>query len=299
MAEKDVVEKTLESYNDVFADIINVLIFKGKRKINPDDLINATARSQYKLGSKIRDQERDVAKYWGNCKLHMALYGIENQTNVDKDMPLRCFGYDGAAYRHQLTEFEEYTDEEGNVHKKDVPRYPVITLVLYFGSGEWDKYKYLHETMEIDEDLREYVNDYKINVVSISKLDRATVDMFTSDFKIVADYFWQLENNGNYDPSPQEIEHVYEICQLMSLLTGDDRFDDAAEKILNAEKGKGSMCKVFDDAEARGEARGEDRINKLNSLLKEAGRIDDLLKACTDKVFQKKLMAEFASQLAV
>ena len=236
-----------------------------------------------------------MAKYWGNCKLHMALYGIENQTNVDKDMPLRCFGYDGAAYRHQLTEFEEYTDEEGNVHKKDVPRYPVITLVLYFGSGEWDKYKYLHETMEIDEDLREYVNDYKINVVSISKLDRATVDMFTSDFKIVADYFWQLENNGNYDPSPQEIEHVYEICQLMSLLTGDDRFDDAAEKILNAEKGESSMCKAFDDAEAR----GEDRINKLNNLLKEAGRIDDLLKACTDKVFQKKLMAEFASQLAV
>ena len=38
MAEKDVVEKTLESYNDVFADIINVLIFKGKRKINPDEL---------------------------------------------------------------------------------------------------------------------------------------------------------------------------------------------------------------------------------------------------------------------
>jgi hypothetical protein len=148
----------------------------------------------------------------------MALYGIENQTNVDKDMPLRCFGYDGAAYRHQLTEFEEYTDEEGNVHKKDVPRYPVITLVLYFGSGEWDKYKYLHETMEIDEDLREYVNDYKINVVSISKLDRATVDMFTSDFKIVADYFWQLENNGNYDPSPQEIEHVYEIW--VSEITG-------------------------------------------------------------------------------
>ena len=59
------------------------------------------------------------------------------------------------------------------------------------------------------------------------------------------------------------------------------------------------MCKAMEDLIARGEARGEDRINKLNSLLKEAGRIDDLLKACTDKVFQKKLMAEFASQLAV
>lgn len=61
MAEKDVAEKTLESYNDVFADIVNVLIFKGKCKIKPDELTNAIARSQYKLGSKIRDQERDVA----------------------------------------------------------------------------------------------------------------------------------------------------------------------------------------------------------------------------------------------
>ena len=30
MAEKDAAEKTLESYNDVFADIVNVLLFKGK-----------------------------------------------------------------------------------------------------------------------------------------------------------------------------------------------------------------------------------------------------------------------------
>ncbi len=28
MAEKDMIEKTLESYNDVFADIVNVLLFK-------------------------------------------------------------------------------------------------------------------------------------------------------------------------------------------------------------------------------------------------------------------------------
>lgn len=29
MGEKDIIEKTLESYNDVFADIVNVLLFKG------------------------------------------------------------------------------------------------------------------------------------------------------------------------------------------------------------------------------------------------------------------------------
>ncbi|MDO5392952.1 MAG: transposase, partial [Eubacteriales bacterium] len=31
MAEKDVTEKILESYNDVFSDIVNVLLFQGKQ----------------------------------------------------------------------------------------------------------------------------------------------------------------------------------------------------------------------------------------------------------------------------
>lgn len=38
VAEKDIAEKTLEGYNDVFADIANVLLFNGRRLIKPDDL---------------------------------------------------------------------------------------------------------------------------------------------------------------------------------------------------------------------------------------------------------------------
>ena len=33
MGSKDIVEKTLESYNDVFADIVNVLLFDGDEVI--------------------------------------------------------------------------------------------------------------------------------------------------------------------------------------------------------------------------------------------------------------------------
>ena len=33
MGQKDIAEKTLEEYNDVFADIVNVLIFNGKRTV--------------------------------------------------------------------------------------------------------------------------------------------------------------------------------------------------------------------------------------------------------------------------
>ena len=32
----------------------------------------------------------------------IVLLGLENQTAIDADMPLRCLTYDGASYRSQL-----------------------------------------------------------------------------------------------------------------------------------------------------------------------------------------------------
>ena len=38
MGQKDIAEKRLESYNDVFADIVNVLLFSGEKLIAEDQL---------------------------------------------------------------------------------------------------------------------------------------------------------------------------------------------------------------------------------------------------------------------
>ena len=64
MGEKDATEKTLESYADVFADIVNVLLFDGKQFIAPEDLRDALPRSIYKADGKLHEQERDTAKFW-------------------------------------------------------------------------------------------------------------------------------------------------------------------------------------------------------------------------------------------
>lgn len=126
MAEKDIAEKTLEAYNDVFADIVNVLLFNGKHLVWENDLEEESPYSSYKTDGKLYAQERDVAKYWRQGLVRIAFYGLENQTSIDTDMPLRLYGYDGAAYRAQLL-----TDkEEIKKHGKKAPRYPVITLVL-------------------------------------------------------------------------------------------------------------------------------------------------------------------------
>ena len=64
MHERDMTEKHLEGYNDVFADIVNVLLFKGERRVKPEDLQDARARTLYKADGKLHEQERDVSKLW-------------------------------------------------------------------------------------------------------------------------------------------------------------------------------------------------------------------------------------------
>ena len=123
MGEKDFTEKILEAYNDVFADILNVLLFGGKRVISPDDLEDQTPNSFYKADGKIRELERDVVKRWKKNNIRIACIGFENQTDADKYMALRVAGYDGTEYRAQIINLDE-----GSITSP----YPVVTLVLYF-----------------------------------------------------------------------------------------------------------------------------------------------------------------------
>ena len=121
MKEKDITEKILADYNDVFADIVNVLLFDGEQVVSADDLENVKDRSQYKADGRIHEQERDVSKVLKDGNTRITLFGLEHQTKAERFMPARQIGYDGQSYRAQLLD-------------KDAEQlYPVITLVLYFG----------------------------------------------------------------------------------------------------------------------------------------------------------------------
>ena len=65
MAAKDIAEKDLEAKNDVFADIMNNLMFGGVEYVKEDELEQGRQRSSYASDSKhIREQERDLSKFW-------------------------------------------------------------------------------------------------------------------------------------------------------------------------------------------------------------------------------------------
>ena len=102
MKSKDITQKMLERYNDVFADIVNVLLFNGKRIVEENALIDTPTDRALKIDGDIYSQDRDVAKYWKNSQINIALFGLENRTTPEKLMPLRVIGYDGAEYKKQV-----------------------------------------------------------------------------------------------------------------------------------------------------------------------------------------------------
>ena len=242
MGAKDITEKTLESYSDVFADIINVLMFQGARIIREEELEERAPGSAYKADGKIHETERDVVKRWKRDELYLACIGLENQTTSDPDMVLRIMEYDGAEYRAQLL--------KGGQKE----RYPVVTLVLYFGfDRRWTYSPELRKRLQIPDEFKRYVSDYQINLFEIAYLTDEQLDMFESDFRIVADYFVQMRKNGEYQPEPRQIRHVRETLHMLSVLTGDSRFEDVNNE---GREGVRTMCEVLDRIEKSGEQRG-------------------------------------------
>lgn len=78
--------------------------------------------------------------------------------------------------------------------------------------------------------------------------------LFQSNFRIVADYFVQMRESGDYIPAPQRIGHVYETMQLLSAMTQDNRFEKAYHDAT--EGGLKNMCEVLDKIEDRGRKEG-------------------------------------------
>lgn len=288
MAEKDITEKVLMDYNDVFADIMNVLIFKGKQVVDQFDLENMSVHSQYKAeDGKIHEEERDVTKYWKNHDIAIALYGIENQEKPDKNMPFRVIGYDGASYRSQLMK-----------GRKNIV--PVVTIVLYFGTKRrWNKKRSIKELIKIPQGLEEYVNDYRVHVFEIAWLTDEQLQMFTSDFGIVADFFVQKRKNKNYVPNDTRVmQHVDEVLKLLSIMTGDKEY----EALITDNSGKGKvkrMCEVVDHLINKGKKQGieqgieQEKYTVIVNLLKENEPIDKICRiAECSEAFVNKVKSE-------
>ena len=137
-------------------------------------------------------------------------------------------------------------------------------------------------------------------------MDQKEVDLFQSDFRVVADYFVQKQENGDYEPSLQDLAHVQETLQLLSVMTNDHRFEDVYNEASDAQKGEmRNMCEILDKIEnrgiekgiekgkAEGNAEGKSQMADLMKRLLAENRIEDAKRAAEDPAYCDELMKQY------
>jgi len=314
LGEKDILEKKLLMFNDVFADFVNGIMFDGKDVVKEDELVDLSGWSHYKGDdSKHRFQDRDVVKLWKKENVVISLIGIENQDVPDEDMVFRVISYDGASYRTQLVEKErrKRKKETENINGK-VDIFPVITFVIYYGEEEWKHETTLYKRLNLDSELKHYVSDYSINLIDLKKLGEDDINKFKKDFKLIADY---MVKGSKHKADRIDLNHPEEVSELILRLTGEELPFE-----VECEEGGKNMEKffepMFERAEARGRAEGEARgraegeargraegktegescLARLISLLMSEGKNDKIKDVVENEVIRHGLYKEYGIQ---
>ena len=156
---------------------------------------------------------------------------------------------------------------------------------------------------------------FRLWVVHIAFLDREKIDLFKSDFHMLADYLYQMRKNKKYIGDESKVKHIDEILMLMSAMTG---FKNV-EKIIKTvhERKINNMKGFFEIAEeqgiekglkqgrtegraegriegrAEGIERGADMVSELNTILAKEGNLETIIKANTDKVYRHELLKKY------
>ena len=175
----DTILKNFWHDNDRFADLFNATLFHGRSVLNPDTLIDIDTDVSSTITAKGHSESVqhifDIAKKSANG-VDYILLGLENQEHVHYAMPLRHMLGDALTYYKEYKEIaarnrqdKSYAspDEFLSGFQKNDKLHPVITLCVYYGKALWDGPLCLTDMMDIPEDLKELVSDYKINLMQV------------------------------------------------------------------------------------------------------------------------------------
>lgn len=263
----DQAEKLLEDWNDVFADIINVLVYGGERHLKEENLVDGPTASRFKtVEGPFHEKSRDICKEEVRGSVYYAVWGLENQTDVDRLMPVRGMGYDYAAYEWIAKRIQAENKLSGNkakytegIRKGQFLR-PVVTIVLYFGMKEWDGPTTLWELANVPDELKPFVPNYHINLVQVAFLEENVIQKFSSDFRIIAKFF-RAKRLGNeremmYNDQ-KEWRHIVEMMEFFHTFTGDTRYQEYKGFLVErSKKGEVRMCTLLDAFEKEGLEKG-------------------------------------------
>ena len=146
-------------------------------------------------------------------------------------------------------------DEFLSKMKKTDKFVPVITVVVYYGEKPWDGAESLHEMLNIPEEMKQFVNDYKMLLVEARENDLKLHNINNQDFFNLMEIL--LDNSRPMNETKDRAigyarEHDVNKYVVMTVAGAANCKLD-----YNAfEKGDGGMCTLFDKIAKDNELKG-------------------------------------------
>ena len=271
MKDLDTLSKGYMSQNDIFADAFNYLIYDGQQVIKPEQLspLDTTELAapygdsgEAEPVQKFRDVLKYVTAMTDDSTAYLVL-GIENQQNVHLAMPVRNMLYDALEYGRQVGEAaarhrqnKDHGEPEeflSGFHRGD-KLLPVITLVIYFGADEWSGPRSLYDMMdEMEDEIRPFVEDYKIHLIVPSELSDADFNKFSTSMRTLMKYIHYSKDASKVDEMARNGEFEKIGIQAAMVL-------DACTKsgfTINEKEEVFDVCQAIIDIRQASEVRGE------------------------------------------
>lgn len=225
--------------NDRFADQINGALFRGKQVVKPEELEPADMQMVY-LGKEAGERRIfktivDKTRMWHGSLFH--ILAVENQTFVDYHMVIRSMLSESLSYQRQWKhkkaahgkahDLKAGTDEFLSGMRKDEKFVPIITVVVYFGTGHpWDGAKCLYDQLAIEDELKGFVTNYRLNLYDCHEHD--TFEEYHTGLR-------QLFEVVRYSKDKEKLREVMEENEIM--VDGEKKYD---------------LCKAFIDMKMEG-----------------------------------------------
>jgi len=253
-----------------FADIYNGCLFGGKELMKPEDLEEADSvivlpSLQTKATKIIADKVRKWKGYYASVII------LESQSYIDYRMVLRAMKDDLANYEKQRAQaYQDFLDsgQEPSSHErlsrtpKDLKLIPCITLVIYVGTDEpWDGKTELYEFLDIAEELKPYVSNYRFNLYDYH--EHKDFSVFKTENRYLFETLARSEDKENMmqylEQSPLQNTNDPDIVTAILGCIGKKMSKKDLKRIQDKETGGYDMCKALRDMidEGRNEGRNE------------------------------------------
>lgn len=311
MGKADIQTKEYMSNPAHFADALNYAIYGGRKVVQEGELTPMdTTEVAIPFGSEGREhtqRHRDVLKLWQTMRDDRAVYailGVENQTDVHYAMPARNMLYDAMSYATQITQRRRTSTKTGGEYLSGFGKadtlMPVVTIVIHFGTDEWDGPTSVHDMFgEHDKELLALTADYKINLIEPSKISDGDFRKFSTGLGLVLGYIkYAKDDDGltRFVENERGYEAVdTESADLINVITD-------SELSLEGGEGKVNMCQAIKDMRRKSYEQGErDAEERMAQSIKdsyEQGGRDSVLKTLASLVADGFITQEIAADRA-